>query len=56
MFHLLYPMINDYYAIAIGAATREEIDKITEYVFKVNETLFFALPIVNFPSILPFLA
>lgn len=38
------PMINDYYAIAIGAATREEIDKITEYVFKVNEFLkkFFA--------------
>lgn len=31
------PMINDYYAIAIGAATREEIDKITEYAFKVNE-------------------
>lgn len=37
-------MINDYYAIAIGAATREEIDKITEYVFKVNDYLlkFFA--------------
>lgn len=33
------PMINDYYAIAIGAATREEIDKITELVFKVNEVL-----------------
>lgn len=33
------PMINDYYAIAIGAATREEIDKITEYVFKVNEVM-----------------
>lgn len=33
------PMINDYYAIAIGAATREEIDKITEYVFKVNQVL-----------------
>ena len=33
------PMINDYYAIAIGAATREEIDKITEYVFKVNDVL-----------------
>jgi phosphoribosylaminoimidazole-succinocarboxamide synthase len=33
------PMINDYYAIAIGAATREEIDKITEYVFKVNDFL-----------------
>lgn len=31
------PMINDYYAIAIGAATREEIEKITEYAFKVNE-------------------
>lgn len=33
------PMINDYYAIAIGAATREEIDKITEYAFKVNEVM-----------------
>lgn len=33
------PMINDYYAIGIGAATRGEIDKITEYAFKVNEVL-----------------
>lgn len=33
------PMINDYYAAAIGAATREEIDKITELVFKINEIL-----------------
>lgn len=33
------PMINDYYAIAIGAATREEIDKITKYVFQINATL-----------------
>ena len=33
------PMINDYYAIAIGAATREEIDRITEHVFKINEIL-----------------
>ena len=33
------PMINDYYAIAIGAATREEIDSITEMVFKINEFL-----------------
>lgn len=33
------PMINDYFAIAIGAATREEIDKITEMTFKVNEVL-----------------
>lgn len=33
------PMINDYYAVAIGAATREEIDKIAELVFKINEIL-----------------
>ena len=33
------PMINDYYAVAIGAATREEIDKMTELVFKINEIL-----------------
>ncbi len=33
------PMINDYYAVAIGAATREEIDEITELVFKINEIL-----------------
>ena len=33
------PMINDYYAVAIGAATREEIDKITELVFKINAIL-----------------
>lgn len=33
------PFINDYYAIAIGAATREEIDVITKYTFKINEVL-----------------
>ncbi|MDF2905560.1 MAG: phosphoribosylaminoimidazole-succinocarboxamide synthase [Herbinix sp.] len=33
------PMINDYYAIAIGIATREEIDLISSYAFKVNEVL-----------------
>jgi len=33
------PMINDYYAIAIGAATREELERITEITFKVNEVL-----------------
>lgn len=33
------PLINDYFAIAIGAATREEIDKITELVFKINNVL-----------------
>ena len=32
-------MINDYYAIAIGAATREEIDRITELTFKINEVM-----------------
>lgn len=38
------PMINDYFAIAIGAATREEIDTITEYAFKINDLMkkFFA--------------
>lgn len=33
------PMINDYYAIAIGISNREEINRITELVFKVNEVL-----------------
>ncbi|MBE5966838.1 MAG: phosphoribosylaminoimidazolesuccinocarboxamide synthase [Lachnospiraceae bacterium] len=33
------PMINDYYAIAIGAATREEINRLTELAFKINEVL-----------------
>jgi len=33
------PMINDYFAIAIGAATREEIDVITKYAFQVNDVL-----------------
>ncbi len=33
------PLINDYFAIAIGAATRGEIDRITELVFRVNDVL-----------------
>lgn len=33
------PMINDYYAIAIGIATREEINRITELAFTVNAVL-----------------
>lgn len=33
------PLINDYHAIAIGAATREEINRITELVFKINDIL-----------------
>ncbi len=31
------PFINDYYALALGLATQEEIDTITKYAFKVNE-------------------
>ncbi|MEY8426590.1 phosphoribosylaminoimidazolesuccinocarboxamide synthase [Lachnospiraceae bacterium 46-15] len=33
------PLINDYFAIAMELATREEIDTITRYAFKVNEVL-----------------
>ncbi len=33
------PMINDYYAIAIGAATRAEIDRISELAFRINDVL-----------------
>ncbi|MGN0312410.1 MAG: phosphoribosylaminoimidazolesuccinocarboxamide synthase, partial [Lachnospiraceae bacterium] len=29
------PLINDYFAVALDLATREEIEKITEYAFKV---------------------
>jgi phosphoribosylaminoimidazole-succinocarboxamide synthase len=31
------PLINDYYALALGIATKEEIDTITKYAFKINE-------------------
>lgn len=31
------PFINDYYALGLGLATKEEIDDITKYAFKVNE-------------------
>ena len=31
------PFINKYYALGLGLATEEEIEKITEYAFKVNE-------------------
>jgi phosphoribosylaminoimidazole-succinocarboxamide synthase len=33
------PFINDYYALALGFATKEEIDRITELAFKVNAVL-----------------
>ena len=31
------PFINDYYALALGIATKEEIDTITKYALKINE-------------------
>lgn len=31
------PFINDYYALALGLATKEEIDTIAKYAFKVND-------------------
>lgn len=33
------PMINDYHITAIGAATREELDTISNLTFKINEFL-----------------
>ena len=38
------PMINDYQILALGLATREELDKISELTFKINDLLidFFA--------------
>ncbi len=33
------PLINDYHAMALGIATREEIDQIADMTFKVNEVL-----------------
>lgn len=33
------PFINTYYALALGLATEQEIEKITNYAFKINEVL-----------------
>ena len=33
------PLINDYHAMALGIATREDLDKIAEMTFKVNKVL-----------------
>jgi len=33
------PFINDYYALALNLATREEIDTISRYAFMVNEVM-----------------
>lgn len=32
-------MINEYFAYAIGISNRKEVERITEYAFKVNEAL-----------------
>ena len=33
------PLINEYHVLSIGIATREEMDTIAQYAFKVNEVL-----------------
>lgn len=33
------PMINDYHALAMGLATKEELAKIADYSFKINDIL-----------------
>ncbi|HIZ17161.1 MAG TPA: phosphoribosylaminoimidazolesuccinocarboxamide synthase [Firmicutes bacterium] len=33
------PLINDYHIISLGIATREELDTIADYAFKVNKVL-----------------
>lgn len=33
------PLINDYHAMALGIATREDLDTIAEMTFKINEVL-----------------
>ncbi len=33
------PLINDYHALALGIVTREDLDKIAEMAFKVNDVL-----------------
>ena len=33
------PLINHYYALALDIATQDEIDKITDYAFKINDNL-----------------
>ena len=33
------PLINEYHVLALGIATREEMDRIAKYAFKVNEVL-----------------
>lgn len=41
------PLINDYHAMALGLATRDELDKIAEMTFKVNEVLIEYFKTIN---------
>ena len=41
------PFINDYYALALGLATQEEIDTIAEYALKVNEVMIEYLSLIH---------
>lgn len=41
------PLINDYHAMALGLATREELDKIADMTFKVNEILIEYFKTIN---------
>jgi phosphoribosylaminoimidazole-succinocarboxamide synthase len=41
------PLINSYYALALGLATQEEINKIKDYAFRVNEELIEIMDQVN---------
>ena len=41
------PLINDYHAMALGIATREDLDKIADMTFKVNEVLIEYFKTIN---------
>lgn len=41
------PLINDYHAMALGIATREELDAIADMTFKVNEILIEYFKTIN---------
>lgn len=41
------PLINDYHAMALGIATREELDTIADMTFKVNEILIEYFKTIN---------
>ncbi len=41
------PLINDYHAMALGLATREELDTIADMTFKVNEILIEYFKTIN---------